>query len=110
MLSTTPENSAAGENGNGGLIWYLPAMISVVEEIERRGLDPDHGFARPGDGIGNVRQCQIVRAAERVHRMAFMRFLIMPACANPRPRRIAFTLPILCGLILTWVDLWYGKA
>src|SRR3954469_5153874 len=26
-LSTTPATSAAGENGNGGLIWYLPWII-----------------------------------------------------------------------------------
>src|SRR6266487_3717104 len=32
-LSTTPENSPPGENGNGGLVWYLPAMISVSKKF-----------------------------------------------------------------------------
>ena len=32
-LSTTPANSPPGENGNGGLVWYLPAMISVSKKL-----------------------------------------------------------------------------
>src|SRR5262249_2621932 len=33
-LSITPENSPPGENGNGGLVWYLPAMISVSKKFK----------------------------------------------------------------------------
>jgi hypothetical protein len=32
-LSTTPANSPPGENGNGGLVWYFPAMISVSKKF-----------------------------------------------------------------------------
>src|SRR5436305_10362399 len=32
-LSTTPANSPPGEKGNGGLVWYLPAMISVSKKF-----------------------------------------------------------------------------
>src|SRR5258706_539563 len=32
-LSTTPANSPPGENGNGGLVWYLPAMIRVSKKL-----------------------------------------------------------------------------
>jgi hypothetical protein len=38
-LSIVPANSAAGENGGSGLNWYLPAMISGVEKIQRRRMD-----------------------------------------------------------------------
>src|SRR5262249_53680299 len=31
--STTPANSPPGENGNGGLVWYLPAMIRVSKKF-----------------------------------------------------------------------------
>ena len=37
-LSTTPANSEAGENGNGGLNWYLPAMISVSKKLSAAAL------------------------------------------------------------------------
>ena len=49
-----PANSAPGENGNAGLYWYLPAMISEIEEIQRRGLDPHHGLSGPGHRVGQV--------------------------------------------------------
>ena len=37
-LSTTPANSEAGENGKGGLNWYLPAMISVSKKLSAAAL------------------------------------------------------------------------
>src|SRR5438067_938081 len=33
MLSITPATSAAGENGNGGLIWYLPWIIRMSKKL-----------------------------------------------------------------------------
>jgi len=53
-LSTIPANSDAGENGNGGLCWYLPAHDQQVEEIERRGLDPHDGLAGSGCRLRDV--------------------------------------------------------
>ncbi len=62
-LSTTPANSAAGENGKAGLVWYFPAMISVSKKFSAAARDAHHGFARPGGGIGNVGEFKIVGGA-----------------------------------------------
>src|ERR1700679_3294429 len=37
-LSTTPATSAAGENGNGGLIWYLPWIINRSKKFSAADL------------------------------------------------------------------------
>src|SRR3974390_1072029 len=51
-LSTTPENSAAGENGNGGLRWYLPAMMSVSKKLSAAALT--RTTASPGPACGSA--------------------------------------------------------
>src|SRR5277367_1611898 len=38
MLSITPATSAAGENGNGGLIWYLPWIIRMSKKFSAADL------------------------------------------------------------------------
>src|SRR4051794_26043016 len=38
MLSITPATSAAGENGNGGLIWYLPWIIRISKKFSAAAL------------------------------------------------------------------------
>src|SRR6266581_883747 len=37
-LSITPATSAAGENGNGGLIWYLPWIIRMSKKFNAADL------------------------------------------------------------------------
>src|ERR1700754_3561071 len=37
-LSITPATSAAGENGNGGLIWYLPWTIRMSKKFSAADL------------------------------------------------------------------------
>src|ERR1700675_2370169 len=37
-LSITPATSAAGENGNGGLIWYLPWIIRMSKKFSAAAL------------------------------------------------------------------------
>src|SRR5580692_9574834 len=37
-LSTTPAISAAGENGKGGLIWYLPWIIRISKKFSAAAL------------------------------------------------------------------------
>src|SRR6266566_2907756 len=37
-LSITPATSAAGENGNGGLIWYLPWIIRMSKKFSAADL------------------------------------------------------------------------
>jgi hypothetical protein len=59
-----PANSAAGENGNGGLCWYLPAMISRSKKVERGRLDVNDRFARAWLRLRDVGQFQIVGRAE----------------------------------------------
>jgi len=71
MLSTWPANSAAGENGIGGLVWYLPAIISVSKKLSA-ALDAYHGLARAGLGVGNIGNFQIVGRAITRTKQAFM--------------------------------------
>ena len=63
-LSTTPANSEAGENGNGGLNWYLPAMISVSKKLSAADLTATTTSPAARHRIGQVVEFEIVRAAE----------------------------------------------
>ena len=63
-LSTTPANSPPGENGSGGLVWYLPGDDQRVEEIQADRRDLDDDLARPRDRVGNFGEHKIVGRAE----------------------------------------------
>ena len=58
-----PANSAAGENGIGGLFWYLPAMISVSKKFSAAALDAHHRLAGRRFGVGNIGQFEVVGRA-----------------------------------------------
>ena len=58
-----PANSADGENGNAGLVWYLPAIISVSKKFSAAAAIADHGFAGRGRRIGDIGQFEVVGRA-----------------------------------------------
>ena len=62
-LSTTPANSAAGENGKAGLCWYLPAMISVSKKFSAAASTRTTASPGAGAGFGDVGECEIVGRA-----------------------------------------------
>ena len=62
-LSITPATSAAGENGNGGLIWYLPWIIRMSKKFSAADLIAITASPGSGDGIGHVGQHEIVGLA-----------------------------------------------
>src|SRR5262245_1724458 len=51
-LSTTPANSPPGENGNGGLVWYFPAMISVSKKFNPTAATLATTSPAPATGSG----------------------------------------------------------
>src|SRR5580693_509657 len=73
-LSTTRENSAAGENGNGGLCWYLPAMISVSKKLSAAALTRTTASPAAAFGGGMSASSSSLGGPKWVQRMAFMRF------------------------------------
>ena len=62
-LSTSPANSAAGENGKAGLCWYLPAMIRVSKKFSAAALTRTTASPGPGDGVGEVGKFEVVGGA-----------------------------------------------
>src|SRR5947209_17573800 len=52
MLSITPATSAAGENGNGGLIWYLPWIIRMSKKFSAADLIAITASPGPATGSG----------------------------------------------------------
>ena len=62
-LSTSPANSAAGENGKAGLCWYLPAMISVSKKFSAAALTRTTASPGPGVGFGQLGQFKVVGSA-----------------------------------------------
>ena len=67
-LSTTPANSPPGENGNGGLIWYLPAMIRVSKKFRPTAATLATTSPGAGDRIGDVREHEVVGRCRSVGR------------------------------------------
>src|SRR6202045_438090 len=51
-LSITPASSAAGENGNGGLIWYLPWIIRMSKKFSAADLIAITASLGPATGSG----------------------------------------------------------
>src|SRR5438067_2435299 len=72
MLSTTPANSEAGENGNAGFTWYLPAISSVSKKFSAADLIATTTSPEPGVGLGRSVSARSSGPPKRVHRMAFM--------------------------------------
>src|ERR1700733_3361277 len=71
-LSITPATSAAGENGNGGLIWYLPWIIRRSKKFNLADLIAI--TASPGPAAGSASSVSTRSAGPQYcqQRMAFM--------------------------------------
>src|SRR5216683_7039323 len=70
-LSTTPANSPPGENGNGGLVWYLPAMIKVSKKFKPTALTLATTSPGPAAGSGTSASTRSSAEPWRWQRMAF---------------------------------------
>src|SRR5256885_6729391 len=71
-LSITPATSAAGENGNGGLIWYLPWIISRSKKFSAADLIAITASLGPATGSGRSASTRSSGPQYCEQRMAFM--------------------------------------
>src|SRR6202165_2150822 len=71
-LSITPATSAAGENGNGGLIWYLPWIISRSKKFSAADLIAITASLGPATGSGTSASTRSSGPQYCEQRMAFM--------------------------------------
>src|ERR1700694_5857731 len=71
-LSITPATSAAGENGNGGLIWYLPWIISRSKKFSAADLIAITASLGPATGSGTPVSTRSSGPPYCEQRMAFM--------------------------------------
>src|SRR6201746_733426 len=71
-LSITPATSADGENGNGGLIWYLPWIIRRSKKFNAADLIAITAW--PGSARGSGRAASVRSSGPQYceQRMAFM--------------------------------------
>src|ERR1700722_10258941 len=72
VLSITPATSAAGENGNGGLIWYLPWIISRSKKFNAADLIAITASLGPATGSGTSGSTRSSGPQYCEQRMAFM--------------------------------------
>src|SRR5262245_15584452 len=70
-LLTTPANSPPGENGNGGLVWYFPAMISVSKKFNPTAATLATTSPAPATGSGISPSTSSSGGPKRWQRMAF---------------------------------------
>src|SRR5260370_17227038 len=71
-LSITPATSAAGENGNGGLIWYLPWIISRSKKFSAADLMAITAWPASATGSGTSASTRSSGPQYWEQRMAFM--------------------------------------
>src|SRR6202035_374874 len=71
-LSIKPATSAAGENGNGGLIWYLPWIINRSKKFSAADLIAITASLGPGTGSGTSLSTRSSGPQYCEQRMAFM--------------------------------------
>src|SRR4029077_777573 len=71
-LSITPATSAAGENGNGGLIWYLPWIIRMSKKFSAADLIAITASPGPATGSGTSASTRSSGWQYCEQRMAFM--------------------------------------
>src|SRR5262249_45935908 len=70
-FSTTPANSPPGENGKGGLVWYLPAMISVSKKFSPTAATLVTTSPGPATGAGISGSARSSGGPKRWQRVAF---------------------------------------
>src|SRR6266702_148785 len=88
-LSTTPANSPPGENGNGGLVWYLPAMISVSKKLSPTAATLATTSPGPATGSGISASTRSSGVPKRWQRMAFTRRGLLERCRHAIARTTA---------------------
>src|SRR5215510_4458569 len=71
-LSTTPANSPPGENGKGGLVWYLPATMSVSKKFKPTAATLATTSPGPATGSGMSASTRSSGVPKRWQRTAFM--------------------------------------
>src|SRR5437879_3134563 len=71
-LSITPATSAAGENGNGGLIWYLPWIIRMSKKFSAADLIAITAWPGSATGSGTSASTRSSGWQYCEQRMAFM--------------------------------------
>src|SRR5580658_4116814 len=71
-LSITPATSAAGENGNGGLIWYLPWIISRSKKFNAADFIAMTASLGPATGSGKSANTRSSGPQYCEQRIAFM--------------------------------------
>src|SRR4051812_5328226 len=71
-LSITPATSAAGENGKGGLIWYLPWIIRMSKKFSAAALIAITASPGPATGSGTSASTRSSGWQYCEQRMAFM--------------------------------------
>src|SRR3982074_487211 len=71
-LSITPATSAAGENGNGGLIWYLPWIIRMSKKFSAAALMAITAWPGSATGSGTSVSTRSSGWQYCEQRMAFM--------------------------------------
>src|ERR1035437_1185526 len=71
-LSITPAISAAGENGNGGLIWYVPWIIRRSKKFSAADLIAITASPGPATGSGTSASTRSSGPQYCEQRMAFM--------------------------------------
>src|ERR1700760_1010704 len=71
-LSITPAISAAGENGKGGLIWYLPWIIRMSKKFSAAALIAITASPGPATGSGTSASTRSSGWPYCEQRMAFM--------------------------------------
>src|SRR5205807_3473109 len=76
-LSTIPANSAPGENGNGGLCWYLPVMIRVSKKLSATAFTATTASPGPARGGSISSSLSASGGPKWVQRTAFMRLLLL---------------------------------
>src|SRR5438067_13271745 len=71
-LSITPATSAAGENGNGGLLWYLPCTIRMSKKFNAADFTAITTW--PGSAVGSGISLKFKSSGSHhcVQRLAFM--------------------------------------
>src|SRR5215475_12914122 len=72
ILATTPATSAAGENGNGGLIWYLPWIIRMSKKFSAADLIAITAWPGSATGSGTSASTRSSGWQNCEQRMAFM--------------------------------------
>ena len=104
--STTPANSPPGENGNGGLVWYLPAMIRVSKKFRPTAATLATTSPGPATGSGMSASTRSSAEPKRWQRMAFtggLRWLetgnsvTITGVPGVRFRRAGLQMAAVCG-------------